>query len=179
MTSQSRAFPFLVVGGGIVVLALAAGGLAYKARKNEKDIEALRYAVQVLSRGDRTETEGYWVGDVAGLYALGRISRELAEADTAPIVPLVDVPRPFHGYYVRAMEGGPAFTESPVNVSLKGRRRCRETMAFCLYPADDDPQHKVIICGPHCFFPRVDGQRGVVLQWPTDQEIRQFYSIID
>ena len=52
-------------------------------------------------------------------------------------------------------------------------------MAFCLYPADDNPEHQTIIISGVGTFPRADGQRGVVLKWPTDAEIHQFYRIID
>src|SRR5581483_11619657 len=95
-----------------------------------------RQAVLPLKSTLINERGDYWVGDVAGLFELGRISRRVAEADTAPMKPLTDRPRPFNGYLVRAMETGPSdIADNDHPVLLKGRTHAK-VCAFCIYPAE-------------------------------------------
>lgn len=83
--------------------------------------------------------EGFWVGDVTENYRLGKISRALAEADTAPLNPLVPKPVPIHGYYVRVMDSGASFQNDQPPVSFKGMKRCRDNFAILIYPAEPGP----------------------------------------
>lgn len=55
----------------------------------------------------------YWTRDVAGLFRNGLIPRKMAEADVAPIRPLVTKPVPYHGYFLRAIEAN-AYETPPV-----------------------------------------------------------------
>ena len=72
-------------------------------------------------RSPHYNDQRFWVADITELYRLGKISSELAEADTAPLNALVPKPVPFHGNYVRAMDSGPSMsTEDPTPVSFKG-----------------------------------------------------------
>jgi hypothetical protein len=122
--------------------------------------------------------KGYWVGDVTELYRLGKISRELAEADTAPLKPLVPKPIPFHGYYVRAMESGPSDFNDQPPVSFKGEQWCRDNFAILIYPAEPGP-------GKHTYLPnrlsllhRSD-EWSPVFRFPTDQERIAHWGIVD
>src|SRR5688572_11915560 len=84
-----------------------------------------------------THADGYWVGDVSELYRMGLISREVAEADIAPLSPLVERPQPIGGYLVVAMETCfiPRGTEGVEEfVVLKGRKRSKDAFAFCVFP---------------------------------------------
>src|SRR5438045_5872144 len=64
---------------------------------------------------DSNQVNDFWTGDVAGLYytrpnsspvgpEIKLIERAIAEADAAPLKPLVPVPVPYHGYLFRALE---------------------------------------------------------------------------
>lgn len=60
---------------------------------------------------DNNGVNDFWTGDVSGLYSLDvgagplkLIPREVAEADAAPLKPLVPAPVPFKGYLFRALE---------------------------------------------------------------------------
>jgi hypothetical protein len=60
---------------------------------------------------DKNGVNDFWTGDVSGLYSLDvgdgplkLIPREVAEADAAPLKPLVPSPVPFKGYLFRALE---------------------------------------------------------------------------
>ena len=104
--AKSTGFPYLIGGLLLVALGLAIGVPKLIAWRQARERKAVYdEIVRPLYRPAPNE-EGYWVGDVAELFRLGLISRELAEADTAPLNPLVPKPVPFHGYYVRAMESG-------------------------------------------------------------------------
>jgi hypothetical protein len=86
----------------------------------------------------------------------------------------VDVPVPFHGYYVRVMESGPCFSrEDDTPVPLKGKLRCQESAAFRLYPTKDARDQYAFIVSPGGLWRRGDGQKGVVLKWPTKLEKQQ------
>ena len=117
--------------------------------------------------------DGWWVGDVSEIYRQGGISRELGEADTAPIRPLVDTPKPFHGSYVRAMETGPSGEQ------LKGKTRSKEMCAYCIYPAgaDSPDQYIWLVCWYGIFRKSADRYEPVV-KWPTG-EWRREWSIVD
>ena len=54
---------------------------------------------------DGNQVQDYWTADVTGLHTYGVLPKELAEADAAPLKPLVPTPKPYHGYYFIALEG--------------------------------------------------------------------------
>lgn len=113
-------------------------------------------------------SDGYWVGDVAELYRMGLISREVAEADTAPLKPLVDRPKPFHGYYVAAMESYSGGVGEKLHV-LKGTQRNKDAFAFCIYPADpSDKSLSVYLVCPVAIYRREYDGTGPILKWPKD-----------
>ena len=105
---------------GIVVL-LALAGIAYFAwlipkRRAERRVQNERSAAAFLKTicsaqweyrandRDRNGIDDFWTGDVAGLFRLGLIQREVADADANPLFPLLTGPISFHGYYVAALQ---------------------------------------------------------------------------
>lgn len=76
---------------------------------------------------DANGVRDYWTGDVAGLYRFGLISRELAEADAAPLQPLTATPRPYQGYFF---------------VALKPDADDGKAFVFCAFPAKYDPERR-------------------------------------
>jgi hypothetical protein len=122
--------------------------------------------------------DGFWVGDITENYRLGKISRELAEADTAPLNPLVPKPVPLHGYFVRIMDSGPSFEDNKPPVSFKGMKRCRDNFAILFYPAEHGP-------GKYSFIQsrlgdyRRDDDWVPTFGYPTDQERKAHWAIVD
>jgi len=121
--------------------------------------------------------KGYWVGDVAELYRLGKISREVAEADTAPLHPLVPKPVPFHGYFVRAMESGPADFDNQPPTSFKGRTWSQGNFAILIYPEHPAAGKRTWMTGLGLRF-RNDAWTPV-FSFPTDQELKMYWGIVD
>lgn len=140
-----------------------------------KAVDSLKGGQARLWARDR---EGYWTGDVAELYRKGLILKEVAEADTAPLNPLVDRPRPYHGYFVVAMKTGqPHLGDTPV--TLKDPPRNRETFAICIYPADDQrPDRPVYMICPWGVFRSTGVTKMPIETWPTG-EWRQQWGIVD
>ena len=126
-----------------------------------------------------TEDKGWWVGDITELYRLGQISREVAEADTAPLVPLVPRPIPFHGYFVRVMESGPPVGDDDVPTPLKGKKWSKEAFAICFYPAEPGSKNGAVITSSHALFRRVDPWPTPVFTFPTLEERRNHWAIVD
>jgi len=122
--------------------------------------------------------KGYWVGDVTELYRLGKISKGLAEADTAPLNPLVPQPIPLHGYYVRAMESGVSFENDHPPVSFKGQTWSPDNFAILIYPANPAPGKRTWLMGMARFRVREDAWTPT-FSFPTDQELREHWGIID
>lgn len=115
--------------------------------------------------------DGAWTGDVTEFYRMGAIRRAVAEADAAPIRPLVEKPRPYHGYYFVAMETGPGNSDDPV--PLKPGPRSRESFAFCAFPAKEGPDQQVwLVCPTGFFGRRMEGGKPV-LHWPSPKEMQQ------
>src|SRR5262245_25582864 len=119
----------------LLVIAALLAGLATLAEKKNRSI----YMDAVIRlKGGGYSDQGFWVGDVTEFYRLGLISKEVAEADTAPLKPLIGLPRPYQGYYVRAMLSGPCLRPgadwNTEITSFKGQTTNKETCAFCIYP---------------------------------------------
>jgi len=119
---------------------------------------------------------GFWCGDVAELYIRGKISREIAEADVNPLKPLVDHPKPYHGYYFVAMESGPDIRTGHGTISLKGNLLSTDTFGFCAYPATPGRKKKLRIASPIADYEKVMDSGVPVLSWPNTNDR---WSIID
>ena len=104
----------------------------------------------------------------------------MAEADTAPLNPLVPTPVPFHGYYVRALVSGPSLSakdETPE--SFKGVKRSKENFAICVYPAVPGPRKPAWILHRLAELRRDDGLPPPGFAFPSDLERRQHWGIVD
>ena len=122
--------------------------------------------------------KGFWVGDVSELYRLGKISRELAEADTAPLRPLVPQPVPIHGYYVRAMESGPPEFDDRAPVSFKGQTWCPDNFAILIYPAVPGPGKRTLMWTRGALLTRSD-EWTPVFRYPSNRERKTQWGIVD
>jgi hypothetical protein len=132
-----------------------------------------------LHMPDHNVTEGFWVGDISENYRLGKISRQLAEADTAPLNPLVPKPVPIHGYYVRIMESGPSMSaDDSTPVSLKGLKRSKDSFAILFYPAKHGPGKESIIHSSIGVYSRRDDWVPS-FAYPTHQERIAKWAIVD
>src|SRR5262245_60831565 len=103
MMKLTRKMSILI--GGLIIVAVAAtlGQLWLQELRHARERRIIYEEVVRKLRRPHHNEDGFWVGDITELYRLGQISREVAEADTAPLDPLVPKPVPFHGYYVRAL----------------------------------------------------------------------------
>lgn len=134
--------------------------------------------IKVLKLPDCTD-EGWWVADVAEQYRMGKIPRELAEADSAPLNPLVPSPIPFHGYFVRMMESAPPQKiTSDEPVPLKGLKRAH-AFAICFYPADPDSRNPAYISCDIGYFLRAGPWPNRSFGFPSRRELQAEWAIID
>lgn len=129
---------------------------------------------------DQNGIQDFWTGDVAGLYEAGRlIERELAEADAAPLKPLVPKPVPFHGYFFRAL-----LTDRSVNppeeygqsTDRSGRKVHHPSKyGFVAYPAEHGKTGNVVLLFDHGQTMIQRQGPEVLLHWPSDEELRKSY----
>lgn len=163
----------------VCLALLAAWGVsalidARKARERRLQYEEV---FRPLRQPHYSEKEGFWVGDITENYRLGKISRQLAEADTAPLNPLVPKPIPFHGYYVRVLDSGEAMMADQPPVSFKGMKRSRDNYAILIYPAEPGPGKYTIIHNPLGVYRRSDAW-SPTFEFPTGNW-RHVWSIVD
>ena len=169
---------------GLVLVSLAAivFFLLQSQAPRESEIIFHQAVVRLANapHGVSTPEEGFWVGDVTDLYRLGVIPLELAQADTAPLKPVVPTPKPFHGYHVVAMHSAPHPTDwNTQTIPLKGRTRSKDNFAFCIYPIGDGPKHRYVYLVTRMgMFGRPSTSDQPVLEWPTGKW-RNEWSIID
>jgi hypothetical protein len=130
---------------------------------------------------DRNGIQDFWTGDVAGLYAYGLIPREIAEADAAPLVPLVPQPIPYQGHYYRALVADDS--ESPpvdyrqVTDPKSGAVHHVERFGFVVYPAGGlaPPRYMWIVCENYTCF-RSPAADPAPSRWPTDNNLKRFWA---
>jgi hypothetical protein len=125
-------------------------------------------------RAPHRNAEGFWVGDITENYRLGTISRELAEADSAPLNPLVPKPVPFHGYYVRVLDSAPSYQNDQPRVSFKGMKRCRDNYAILIYPAEPDAAKDTWIYAAGYYLVR-HGAWVPTFAFPSDEELKNYW----
>ena len=112
-----------MIGAAVVGLAIV-GYLQWTDQTIPQNERAAYHALRSLASAnadfratdrDGNQVNDFWTGDVAGLYYLrpntGKedaeirlIPREIAEADAAPLKPLVPTPVPYRGYLFRALD---------------------------------------------------------------------------
>jgi hypothetical protein len=103
----------------IFLVAAILGALVYfwgipewmenRRRSNEREVYRWMGKLTGIESDFRTQdrdgnsVQDFWTGDLASLFRYGMISREMAEADAEPRVPLVPRPVPYKGYYFKAL----------------------------------------------------------------------------
>jgi len=143
----------LILGLAFTIRYLILEQRARNQRAASAAIKTLTVAAVDFRSNDRdgNQVNDFWTGDVAGLYSLSPpnalgphesiklITRELAEADAAPLKPLVPTPRPYHGYLFRAMvtdENGIPYASPSGMPDGQGAAYNNSKFGFCAYPAD-------------------------------------------
>jgi hypothetical protein len=133
---------------------------------------------------DHNGIQDFWTGDVAGFYAYGLIPRELAEADTAPLHPLVPQPIPYHGYYFKALKQDDSETP-PVEYrqdtdQKSGKVHNLDRFGFVAFPAGGLATGKRIkVVNENNTVFKTPSTNPVPTAWPTDNQMRSFWSKID
>lgn len=153
---------------------------------------AARMAMGILAAAERgyrsQDVDGngihdYWTADIAGLLRYGMIPRELAEADAAPLVPLVPQPIPYHGYYFKALVADDSVTPAAAyrqdTDKKSGAVHNLDRFAFVAYPAGGLGSPK------HLWITNQDGElRSPITvpvpgNWPTDLQLKSTWGKVD
>ena len=132
--------------------------------------------------GCRRGGETCWTRDVTELYRKGRIARAVAEADAAPLRPLVRCPHPFRGYLFISMDTGPRdddldatpvpLKESSLQYPLREWNVCN-SFVFCAYPAENGTDQPVWIVSPAGVFSRRMNGGTPVRAWPAAEDLKR------
>jgi hypothetical protein len=171
MMRQMPRKKYVVVGAGIALAALVPLLISFLLEQHQKREAAAAYMEGVvLLKNQHRPSEGYWTGDIAELYRMGVIPRAMGEADSAPIRPLIDRPRPYHGYYFVAMETGPGPFWYESAEPLKQSARHENRYAYCAYPDDKGPPGRRIylICPRGIFVKQAPQADTPQLRWPRE-----------
>jgi len=141
---------------------------AYHARMTLRRAQFAYIAGHPAGSGERN----LWTQDVAGLYQFGLIDRLIAEADDRPVRALVPKPISVNGYYARFLPMDEV-TETNGVVSRK------RSFAYCLHPAEPGVTGEYIILMDEGgqFRCCSVGSRPVPTRWPSDGELRTYWSI--
>jgi hypothetical protein len=131
---------------------------------------------------DGNKINDFWTADVAGLYKLGLIPRELAEADIAPLVPLVPQPVPYKGHYFRALIAD--HSETPPVVyrqetdKTSGKVHHLYRFGFLAYPAEPgvSGNYMYMINENNSVFRAVDSLPHPD-SWPSLEELQSHWSM--
>ena len=133
---------------------------------------------------DPPELSKYWIGDVVGVFWSDPvdIQRDLANADAAPLTPLVPNPVPYHGYYFISIKHDNSRNPSKDYGQVKdtsGRRVLSlSQFAFCAYPVKYNWGYKLtFIINQDSEIYAVDNGGKPVTVWPTDKELAERYHI--
>jgi len=146
---------------GVIVLGLSAYqdvNRAENERTASTTLKKLTSAQADFRANDRdwNQVNDFWTGDVAGLYytrpntsppgpEIQLIERAIAEADAAPLKPLVPQPVPYHGYLFRALEedderdvpaGDRPYKKDTGGTPPMGKVHNTSKFAYIAYPAE-------------------------------------------
>ena len=130
---------------------------------------------------DGNGVHDFWTADVAGLYKFGLIPKELAEADASPLHPLVPKPVPYKGYLFKALLSDlsalPPAEYRQWTDQASGKVHHLEKFGFVAFPADSlGPGYRLYIVNENnTVFPRAYTP-APPSDWPTDDELKSFYS---
>jgi len=174
----------------LLACALAWGLPEWRRRRiwnNQRDVfQAMKLltsaeAVFQEKDADGNQVMDFWTGDVAGLHRYQLIPRELAEADAAPLNPLVPSPVPYRGYYFRALltDGSEMPPESYRQATDKtsGNVHHLTKFGFIAYPAvrGGTGNRLYVVNENRTIFPR-EATAAPPTNFPTDNELKSFYS---
>ena len=163
----------------------------YRAKDEEAAVIGLKwiaslnlfYSTQNSSDLEEGSVVEYWTDDVVGVFRgnLNTRRRTLAEADAAPLTPLIPKPVPFHGYYFLALER--EYTDFPPEAypqdASKSDRKVLnlDGFAICAYPAEYDLRHRrTFIVDQDWIVYSVNNGGKPVTEWPTDAELAERFS---
>lgn len=114
--------------GALIGIYVIPGWVSQHRADNERSGEAMLKTLSTAEADFRSHDrdgngiQDFWTADVAGLYKFGLIPREVAEADVAPLVPLVPKPIPYKGYFFRALVADDSVTPSvPYRADTDGK----------------------------------------------------------
>jgi len=122
----------------------------------------------------------FWTGDVAGFYRTGQIPFEVAAADLRPLHPVVKTPVPYRGYYFMALERDDSDGED-YRQDTDGRSGAvhhRSRFGFIVFPAGPGPIPYAYILNENnsMFRKRLEPGRKLPTAWPSDPELKNFWS---
>jgi len=185
-----------VLGTWLLVAGLLAGGISWivlpqwRERVMSKNEYAASRILWLLTTAestfrskdlDRNRLDDFWTGDVAGLYSYGLIPREVAEADAAPLKPLVPKPVPYRGHFFKALtadgQKSPPEPYAQVTDKASGRVHHSRSFGFTAYPAEPGVTGRRywVINENNTVFPRM-AEGSPPVNFPTDDELKRFYS---
>lgn len=169
---------------------LEADRLAANERNASATLKAL-FAAECDFRSndrDRNGVQDFWTGDIAGLFsltvegqALHLIPRELAEADAAPLTPLVPAPVPYQGYLFRVLEKDlelkEEYRQDTGGTPPRGKVHSTSIFGFCAFPArpGKDGNFRYIITDRNTILRDPAGE-GPRLHWPVDESVKNAWS---
>jgi hypothetical protein len=159
-------------------------------RRTESDLSAgqalwkLTHAESEFRSQDRDHNgiQDFWTGDVAGLYAYGLIPRELAEADAAPLAPLVPVPVPYRGYYFKALvaDGEDGFAYRQNTDPKSGAVHNLERFGFVAFPTGGlAAGRRIQVVNENNTVFKTPSTNPIPTAWPSDNQIRSSWAKID
>jgi hypothetical protein len=138
---------------------------------------------------DNNGVKDFWTGDVVGLYRLGLVSRQIAEADALPINPLVDHPVPYHGYLFVALEwddSGSVPEQLKQDTDGKaGKVHHKQSFGFCAFPVASKEKSPWTYLrghggGMNVTLGRMNQEKAEpVLRWPNPAQISSSWLIVD
>jgi hypothetical protein len=185
----------------ILLLSLIGGVSLFtwlQERKKERQWQNERFASSTLKLLSAAEADfrandrdwnrvnDFWTGDVAGLYytrpntspvgpEIQLIDRAIAEADAAPLKPLVPKPIPYRGYYFKVLNADES--ENPPEPyrqetdKTSGKVHHLRRFGFLAYPAEPgvSGNYMYMINENNSVFRAVDSMPHPT-NWPTDAE---------
>jgi hypothetical protein len=155
---------------------------AFEKKRNAwKCMRLLSHAEADFREQDRdgNKVQDFWTGDVAGLYRYGLIPRELAEADAAPLTPLVPKPVPYKGFLFKAMildrSETPPVSYRQQTDKTSGQVHHPSRFGFVAFPADSEERYFLIINENNSIFPTTAFPTPPE-DFPTDDHLKSYYS---
>ena len=173
----------------VSVVFLRSADRASNERNASTAIKMLTSAEADFRANDRDQNgvNDFWTGDVSGLYSLDvgagplkLIPREIAEADAAPLKPLVPTPVPFKGYLFRVLEVDRSekdpkeqrYQQDTGGNPPMGKVHHTGKFGFIAYPAryGETGSFSFMVNESNTVFRRAE-DGSTVRDWPTDEDL--------